>query len=136
MKKVLVDSSVWVSLFAQDVNYKLALGILEKLMDQNVIIVLPAVVYVEVVNSLVRLKQSEEKINFARKTLFNNKKIWLCQTTLNFWVNEITALTFKISLKSLDLIILGHALKFDADLITFDKRMDLAYKKIREKLKY
>ena len=75
MKKVLIDSSVWVSLFAQDVNYKQSLVIIEELMDKNVIIVLPAVVYVEVINTLVRLKQSGEKINVVKQTLFNKKKI-------------------------------------------------------------
>jgi predicted nucleic acid-binding protein len=130
MKKVLVDSSVWVSLFARDANYSMARDTIDALFKSNSLIILPTVVAVEVFCSLNGLSVSKNIINNAKIFLFRNKGIHICHTTETFWLNDIVTLSEKTRLKSLDLVILAHALKFGAELITFDKKLNAAYKEI------
>lgn len=130
MKKVLPDSSVWVSLFARDGNYQTARKIINEIIDCEYMIILPTLVYIEVINSLYRLKVGVKEIEGVKKYFVKNKRVHFCHTTSMFWINEIPRLVDSINLRTLDLIILAHALKYDALLISFDKKMDMAYKKI------
>lgn len=130
MKTVLLDSSVWVSFFAKDENYKKAYHLINILLARDFIIMMPTLVYIEIINALHRLKIDRKKIDNAKNILQGNKKIHLCHSTSMFWINEITWLMEKTDLRSHDLIILAHALKYNASLISFDKKLNGAYKKI------
>lgn len=130
MRKVLLDSSVWISLFAKDKNYAKAYEIIVRLLADDSLIIIPTLVYIEVINNLYRLKASKGKIAAIEHYFQNDKKIHLCHTTSSFWLNEIASLSELITLKSHDLIILAHSLKYDAQLISFDKKMNQAYNMI------
>jgi len=129
-RRVLVDSSVWVSLFARDVNYNDALKIISFVRKSNYIVLLPSLVFVETINTLKRLTLSRNKIEEAEQFIKYFPKINICHTTASFWFNEIIYMVHQTDLKASDLIILAHALKYDAYLYTFDKKLLLAYKKI------
>lgn len=130
MKKVLVDSSVWVSLFARDTNYPLALKIFRDIKNDGDIILLLPLIYIEVINALKRLNMEKSYIAEAKHFITSFSKIHICHTTTSFWFNEVVTMIDHVDLKASDLIILVHALKYGALLHSFDKKLLMAYKKI------
>lgn len=130
MKSVLLDSSVWVSYFSGDKNHGKAARMMDIFLHDGRRIIMPTLVYVEAINALHRLRINFNEIETAKNFLLNNNKINLCHTTSVFWLNEITNLMKSIDLRSHDLIIMAHALKYNAELISFDNKMNTAYIKI------
>lgn len=128
METVLLDSSIWVSLFARDVHYAEAMKLCDSIDKSNTIIILLPLIYVEVMNVLHRLKIKKHIIRDAFHHFHDNRKIHICTTSSHFWLNEIEKYMPMCSLKSSDLIILAHAVKFRARLLSFDGKMNTAYK--------
>ncbi|MBU0667863.1 PIN domain-containing protein [Patescibacteria group bacterium] len=103
---------------------------MEQLVTGDRIIIVPTLVYIEIINNLYRLKIKNNKINWVENFLRRGKVIHICHSTSSFWLNEIAPLMEKVDLRSHDLIILAHAIKYQTQLISFDNKMGMAYKKI------
>lgn len=130
MRKVLLDSSVWISLFARDTNYAKAHAIIASILSKNVSIIVPPLVYIEVISGLTRLKIGRAEIAEFKNFLRIDRRIHFCHTTSSFWRNEIAHLAESIPLRSHDMIIVAHAIKYEASLISFDRKMNRVYKLI------
>ncbi len=125
-----IDSSVLVSMFVKkEVKSDEARSMVYNLISQNVNVILPNIVLIEVVSAIVRRTNS---VKVATTTFEILKSI----PNFNF-VNiddELTKychkVTIKTKLKSLDAIILSTALMYDSNLITFDKKLNSAYSEI------
>ena len=74
MKKVLIDSSIWVSFLAEDANspraYKLFNRLLNKKDGRKILV--PRIIYLEVINTLLKLNIPDEKISLF-KNMFKVK---------------------------------------------------------------
>ena len=128
MQKVIIDSSVWVSLIAKDSNYLKARKILSRLLrkkDGRRILV-PRIIYLEVINSLRRLNKPQQDINDFRAHL-KLKKIVLVKTNDKIYI-KAEALSEAVRLKTLDLLILTTVLELKINkFFSFDKKLRKAY---------
>lgn len=128
MEKILLDSSVWVSLFARDVNYQKAMDIMVDLLSLKIIIVVPIVVYIEVINTLKRLKFDKKYLKSVMEDFCKNKDIEIVYPNKQFWHKKVRIDTDRIQLKTLDLLILSFALESRVDrFYSFDRRLAKAY---------
>ena len=132
MQKVIIDSSVWVSYIAKDSNHLKAKAILSRLLrkkDGRKILV-PRIIYLEVINSLRRLKKSLQVIESFRSHL-KLKKIILVKTNEKIYI-KADKLSEKVRLKTLDLLILTTVLELKIDkFFSFDKKLRKAYHLIK-----
>ena len=131
MQKVIIDSSVWLSNLAEDSKSHIARKLLKRLFggkDGRKILV-PRIIYLEVVNNLRRLKSSDLEIA-EFKNIFKSKsknKIQLVKTDEKIYI-KAEQLGLKVQLKTLDLLILTTVdeLKINR-FYTFDKKLRKAY---------
>lgn len=129
MKKVMIDSSTWVSYLAIDCNSaeakKLFFGLLRKKDGRKIVV--PMIIYLEVINTLNRLGLSKKEIRFFKKTLKVKRKLRLVKTDKKIYL-KAEKMSKKVRLKTLDLLILTSALHLKVkEFHTFDKRLNKAY---------
>lgn len=132
----MLDSSVWISLFVRDMHKEQADQIFKKLMKRNVIILVPMIIYAEVMNNIIKLNQpSFEK---EVKMIFNNTdNIMLLDYDYKFWHEHVLECARHAKLRALDLLIITSALLFKVDeLYTFDIKMETEYNKIIKSQSY
>lgn len=132
MQKVLIDSSVWVSFLAEDANQAYATKIFRHLFskkDQRKIII-PRIIYLEVINNILKLNLSQERILAFTNLLKNRKKIHLVNTDKRIYI-KAEEYAKKVRLKTLDLLILTSAMELEVDkLISLDKKLKKEYVKL------
>jgi len=112
--------------------FELAEKVLNTILQNQYMIILPPLIYVEVINALKRLGKSRSLVDGAKKYIAGLGNVHICSTTSDFWINEISDLDLSEDVKASDLIIIAHAIKFRAQLVSFDKKMMSAYNKITD----
>lgn len=129
MKKVLIDSSVWVSFLAEDRNRDKATKIFKRLLsekDQRKIIV-PRLIYLEVINTLNRISAGEDLAAAFRDMFKKQRKLMLVKVNEKIYIRA-EEFAKKVKLKTLDLLILTSV--FDQRInkfISFDNKLRKAY---------
>jgi len=119
MEKVIVDSNVLIRYLVKE---KQAVEILEKLIEKELRILVPAIVVAEML-SYSKLTETERLI---LKSFILNFEI----VPIDFGIAEIAGiLRSKYQIKLPDALISATAIYFDATLLTFDQR---DFKKIKE----
>ncbi len=122
---VLLDSSVRISYFhREDVHHSKAVDIVEDCIENQVVVLLPDIIFAEVTNVLLRLDPSgvflqefrNYAIRFERLTAF-------VSGSHEFWMKTMEEMARKIRLKTLDLIIIAYAHHFRVEKFhSFDKQ--------------
>jgi predicted nucleic acid-binding protein len=132
MKKVFIDSSVWVSFLAEDRNRDKAEKIFRHLLgnkDERIIIV-PRLIYLEVMNNMLKLNLSADRIALFKNLFKTQKKIRLEKTNEKIYI-KAEENAKKVRLKTLDLLIVTTVLEHKADrFISFDKRLRKSHHKL------
>lgn len=128
MQKVLIDSSTWVSYFAIDCNNEEAKKLFTFLFSQkNSRIAVPEIIYLEVINSLIKLQLPKKEILAFKNLVKKRPKIQLVKTDKKIY-RKAAKLAKKVRLKTLDLLILTTALQLKVNkFYTFDKKLKKAY---------
>ena len=129
MKKVLIDSSVWVSYLAEDTNSEKAYKLLTRLLSRKDgrKIMVPRIIYLEVINSLLKLERTIKEIENFKLLIRSKKKIQLVKIDERIYI-KAEQLAHKVRLKTLDLFILTtiHELKIN-HFYSFDKKLRKAH---------
>lgn len=129
MQKIFIDSSTWVSFFAEDRKTKYAAKLFQRLFEKSGRnkILLPRLVYLEVMNNLIKLKVAEERIVVFKNIFLGKKRVRLVKTREKIYI-KAEEYARKVRLKTLDLLILTEALESKVDkFITFDRKLRKAY---------
>ena len=138
MQKVIIDSSVWVSFFLKDTNFQRAYALLARIFrkkDGRKILV-PSIIYLEVINTLRRSKRNNEEIEEFKNFFKTKKKFQLVKTDEKIYV-KAEEIGKRVQLKTLDLLILTTV--FDLKInqfYTFDKKLRKAYIIIKHRWKW
>ena len=128
MQTALLDSSVWIPLFTNDFYSEEAFKIVVELSKYTTKVLLPAIVYAEVINCLKRFKVQRGKIDKIKKFFHENKNIQIVYPHKDFWLKKVEKYAEKVRLKTLDLLILIFALELKVDkFYSFDGRLNKAY---------
>lgn len=91
---------------------------------------MPRLVYLEVINSMIKLNVTEDRIETFKDFFKNRKKIQLVKTREKIYI-KAEECARKVRLKTLDLLILTEALENKVDkFISFDKKLRKAYYKL------
>lgn len=127
---ITLDSSILVSMFVKkEEKSNEARSVVHNLISENVNVILPNIVLIEVVSAIVRRTKSEEMALSVFKILKNIPNFNFINVD-----NNLTEYCCKISveakLKSLDTIILSTALMHNSKLLSFDKALSEAYAEI------
>ncbi|MFA5828964.1 MAG: type II toxin-antitoxin system VapC family toxin [Candidatus Gracilibacteria bacterium] len=128
MKTALLDSSVWISSFIKDVHEQKVKSIFDKLMMENAKIILPKIVYAEIMNNLIRVDHTCKLSRKAKENLLNNVKISVIDFKAEFWHKKIEYYAKSVRLKTMDLLILASAFEFNVnEFYTFDVKLMNAF---------
>lgn len=131
MEKVMLDSSVWISLFSGDSNQEKALQIINLLPDNGIKILAPIIVYMEVINWLNRQNYEKRRRDEITNIFLNSKKIVITYPVKGLWHKAIENYGRRVCLKSLDLLILSIALDSGVtEFYSFDRKLNAAYRKL------
>ena len=124
--KLLIDSSVFIAFFSDtDVFHKSSLTFFQKLSkDENIIIVLPVLVFLEVVNVLCKKMVKFEEERLLRAFNDYEKVDLLFDSAVAFF-----SLFKQVNLKTSDAIILACAKIAGATLVTWDEKFRKQAKK-------
>jgi predicted nucleic acid-binding protein len=123
---ILLDSSVFVAFFNKnDFFHKNTVQFIHNLSENNdVIVVLPVLVFLEVANSL-----SKHSVSYNSEELFDifdrYEKFDLDYKT----AKDLTLIFKRVNLKTSDAVILGSAILNNATLITWDEKLAKQAKK-------
>jgi predicted nucleic acid-binding protein len=124
--RILLDSSVWISYFNQsDVHHNEAENIITAALQRNANIVVPDLVYIEVLNNVWRLTKRHSTLKQCR-TVFQESApyIELVMGNRPFWFEYVEQELTTISLRTADLIIAAYGKYFEVDRFeTFDKNL-------------
>jgi len=127
----MLDSSVWISLFSEDSQLEKALRILMLIPEKGMRIIVPIIVYLEVINWLNRQKFDNNKRDEIRNIFLHGKKIIITYPEKGLWYKAVENYGRKVKLKSLDLLILSFALDSQvAEFYSFDKKLYRAYQEL------
>lgn len=128
MISVFFDSSVWISLFSQDVNSQKAMRIIENIPMPETKVFMPIIIYIEVLNCLKRNGMKTRELRKIIQFFQRSSKIKLLYPTKTFWRRHILKYTKKVNLKTLDLLIVAFAIELETDkFYTFDVKLNKAY---------
>ena len=133
MKTALLDSSIWISYYLQDSHYPKSEEIIESLLKApSTKIFLPTIVYIEVINTLLRAKVAKEKIQKIKKLFLNSQNIKIIHAPKFFWINKVEKYANLVTLKSSDLIILANVFEYKAALFySFDRKLLREYQLLK-----
>ncbi|MCO6473346.1 MAG: PIN domain-containing protein [Melioribacteraceae bacterium] len=125
-----IDSSILVSMFVKkEEKSNEARSIVHNLVSQNVSVILPNIVLIEVVSAIIRRTRSKEIALSAFQLLkgIPNFKFINVDSNLTEYCCKIAV---EAKLKNLDTIILSTALMHNSKLLSFDKALSEAYAEI------
>jgi len=125
-----IDSSILVSMFVKkEEKSNEARSIVHNLISQNVNVILPNIVLVEVVSAIIRRTKSKEMAYSVFQILKNIPNFNFINVDKNL-TEYCCKIAVEAKLKSLDTIILSTALIYNAKLISFDKALNETYAEI------
>lgn len=131
METIILDSSVWISYFGKDCHLALAEQLLAQIESEKLKIMIPTIVYGEIINNLSRIDPTHQLTNIAEMTL-KKKNFRFINPNKKFWFNKIRQYAEIVQLKTMDLAILAIAFEFKADqLYSFDVRLQKAYYQLK-----
>lgn len=130
MKKVTLDSSIWVSYYSyQDINHQEALNLINGIFSDGFIINVPDIILIEVLNVLKRrYNLTKNKLEKIKSFLIGHSRIKIIFLDENFLHKDLINVIIKSDLKSSDLQILACAIYTQSDLHTFDQKLKSAFK--------
>ena len=136
MKTALLDSSVWISFFGKDIHFKKADKIITNIEDSHYQILLPTIVYIEVLNVLKRIGVAKKTLRKIKTIFLTKRNIKIIHPPKRFWLNHVEKYMDRVKLKSSDLIILAHTLEFKTNkFFSFDKKLKQGYFKAKSHAK-
>jgi len=116
-----VDSSIWVSFFAKDNNFKIACTYLKRIKNHQ--IVLPELIYCEVMISLHKLSVDESVIRKAENYFLKDLQVEFANLDTNFMFKKMPKYFKKCKAKTSDLMIIAFAIDINAaKFYTLDKK--------------
>ena len=124
---VLLDSSVWVSYFHNaDVHHSRAHRIVDDLILEESVFIIPEIVYSEVINTLIFLQKDGMLVErFKIFLLAHSQFVQIKFGSNEFWMKAIEDVAKQVRLKTMDLIILTYALFFRVNKFhSFDKQLE------------
>ncbi len=127
MARVLLDSSVWVSFFTkEDVNHKLAVGILREIFSVQNTIIIPNLVLCETLNVSYRIKPDPVYYATLRTKI---KKLEPIVTVVaagkDFWLEFAPSEMPNVNLKTSDAIVYSYVKFFHIEEFrSFDKQLE------------
>ncbi len=125
----ILDSSVWVSFFNdKDVHHKWALFLVEDIMENQSTVIIPEIILIETLYNLQKLVPSQQLQHF-KDYWKENDLIAFYFGGLDFYFDYAPELGKEIKLKTHDFIIYAYSRFFDAELITFDKKLKKIFQK-------
>ncbi len=135
MKTVLLDSSVWMSLLVRDTQSRDAQKIWKTLQHNNFLILVPVVVYSEVINNIMKFDSPNNELLERTKSFFwRRRDVRIIIPDKHFWLQKIEKYAKLVNLKTLDLLILSFAFEFHVrELYSFDRKLLNAYKSLKLK---
>lgn len=126
-KKVLLDSSVWISNALIEIHTKKAEAIFNLIKKEKAKIIVPIIVYDEVINTI--NKFGDYSKTEAIKKIFAGENIKIKFGNKKLWKDKLEKYSRHIKLKTMDLIILTFGLEYKVDkFYSFDKKLAKAYK--------
>jgi len=135
MEKVMLDSSVWISLFVQDIFTRKAEKIYAYVRDNGDLILVPNVVYAEVINNINKADKTGFLLAQVKNIFHEDKKVRLISGDDGFWYSRFEEYTKKVRLKTIDLLIIAFLFEFEATkFYSFDKRLNKCYKFLKKNL--
>jgi predicted nucleic acid-binding protein len=125
MTKIIIDSSVYLSIFLKDSEYSQAIKLLQPYLDDpNCIIYLPTIIIAEVINVLSRAKIKHVELNFFIIQSISLTKFKIIDPELLFYYKEIKENAEEANIKTHDLIIYSVAKKYKLDkIVAIDKQL-------------
>ncbi len=134
MKKVMLDSSVWLSYILKDSNFAKAKRLLKKIITYEQSLIVPDLVLAEIINTLNKKQYSVDFIFKVINQIKAIKNIKMIKFDLSQISSEILEKTRLSNLKSLDFLIICYALVYQVRLFyTYDIKQHHAYEKISKK---
>lgn len=134
MDKVIIDSSTWVSYFIGLRKNALICQQISKIIYQADKILIPEIIYAEVLNVMRRFNLDKSKIE-AIKDQFNSANFIKYNHRDDFWFKKLEFYMDRVKLDTQDLIILASALEeWPCDLKTGDKKLKEAYNLLTQDL--
>lgn len=131
---VVLDSSVWISYFTQDIYVKRAQKIVDGFLMKNQLVFIPVIIYAEVINNLFKIDKTGFFADEA-KSIFNGPNFKLINLDDKFWYETIEKYSQLVRLKTLDLTILAFCFEFGIKkLYSFDEKLNVAYRFLAENL--
>lgn len=135
--RILFDSSIWVSYFhLHDVNHQTANLLISNALAGRAEIVVPEIVYIEVMNAVWRLSGDKRSVERCKRVFQHGKPfIRLVRGDESFWFSAIEEIMEKVSLRASDLIIVAYAISYRVDRFeTFDRMLQREKSKLHTPL--
>lgn len=131
METIMLDSSVWISFFAEDCHTPEAKRILSRIESSEDIILIPSIIYAEIINNLTKLDKTNKLVSVA-EIAFKNNKLKFMNPDRKFWFKKLRHYSRKVQLKTMDLAILAIAFEYKVNqLYSFDIKLQKAYEYLR-----
>ncbi len=131
MQKIIIDSSIWLSLILIDSNYTKSLLILKNISNKTIICI-PDILILELITVFKRHNISNSKIKNFINNLSYNYKTQVLITNYQEIFKYIYNTSTQITSKTHDLIIITHAILNNIDLFfTLDKNQLKQYQSLR-----
>jgi predicted nucleic acid-binding protein len=131
MRKILFDSSVWISFFLEkDVHHEKAVKLIFNLTNKNnyeTEILIPEIILAEILNTLSKF-ESVDFANHVYNQFLELQQIRIVFGEKNFWLEYFPQIAGKENLKTADAIILAYANFLMVDeFVSFDKKLSKAF---------
>ncbi len=120
-EKKIIDASVAVKWFAKEENSDIAIGLRDKHKNDEIILIVPELLFLEVINALKYKKENLEKLREV------NKELWNFQLSVKKLNNDLINKAIDISIENnftiYDSIYVALAQMNDCELITGDEEL-------------
>ncbi len=120
-QKKIIDANIAVKWFSQEENTDLAINLLNQHINEEIQLIVPELLFYEVMNALKCKNQIESELNKTAVELFSFQ-LETAQMSLSI-MNEAIKFSLKYNLTIYDAIYLAIAEIFNAKLITEDKTL-------------
>lgn len=132
MRPCIVDSSIWISFFNEkDELHEKALVLMEYILNHYSTIIVPGLVFVETINAF-HLEKYTSELKKVREFWFHLQQCVLDVEGSYFTFTILPLIKNPNQLKASDFIIYCFSIHRDAELFTFDKKLQAAYKSIKK----
>lgn len=133
MRKIALDSSVWLSSILKDANFEKANKLLSISKKENHLVCISDLVIAEIINVLIKSKFSTSQIIKTIRKIKQLSWVRISKFSSTNLTRSIINKTRDIELKSLDFLIITHAIEERVDIFyTFDIKQGKTYEKITQ----